>query len=201
MAEAGDSKRKGFIRRYIFSTDHKVVGIQYVLGASFFSVFGFSLILLMRWQLAYPEKAVPILKNYLGEENVFMPGGVIQPDFYNSMGAMHGTIMVFLAVVPFLLGGFGNYMVPLQIGAKEMAFPRLNMMSFWVYVLGGMVMLYTFVLPDGPPNSGWTSYPPLSIFAADGQTLCLSAWCSLLCRPCWETSITLLRFFSFVQRA
>jgi cytochrome c oxidase subunit I len=173
MTEAGAPERKGFIRRYVFSTDHKVVGIQYALTASFFFIFGFTLILLMRWQLAYPEKAIPILENYLGEENVFMPGGVIQPDFYNSLGAMHGTVMVFLAVVPFLLGGFGNYFVPLQIGAREMAFPRMNMLSFWTYVVGGLIMLYTFVLPDGPPNSGWTSYPPLSIFAADGQTLWL----------------------------
>lgn len=160
------------IRRYIFSTNHKTVGIQYGLAASFFMLTGLTLVLIMRWQLAYPGEANPTL-SWISEENPFMPGGVIGPDFYNSLGAMHGTIMVFLAVVPMLVGAFGNYVVPLQIGARDMAFPRLNMLSFWLYFIGGCIMLYSFLLPDGPPNSGWTSYPPLAIFAAEGQTVWL----------------------------
>ncbi|MFP6583758.1 MAG: cbb3-type cytochrome c oxidase subunit I, partial [Candidatus Hydrogenedentota bacterium] len=160
------------IRRYIFSTNHKMVGIQYGLAASFFLLTGFMLMLIMRWQLAYPGKPNPTL-SWISDENIFMPGGIIGPDFYNSLGAMHGTIMVFLAVVPMLVGAFGNYIVPLQIGARDMAFPRLNMLSFWLYFVGGLIMLSSFLLADGPPNSGWTSYPPLSVFAADGQTLWL----------------------------
>ena len=133
---------------------------------------GFTLVLIMRWQLAYPGEANPAF-SWISNENPFMPGGMLQPDFYNSLGAMHGTIMVFLAVVPMLVGAFGNYIIPLQIGAREMAFPRLNMLSFWLYFAGGCIMLSGFVLPDGPANSGWTSYAPLAIFAADGQTVWL----------------------------
>jgi cytochrome c oxidase subunit 1 len=160
------------IRRYIFSTNHKVIGIQYGLAAGFFMLTGLTLVLMMRWQLAYPGEANPLL-SWASDENPNMPGGVIQPDFYNSLGAMHGTIMVFLAVVPMLVGAFGNYIVPLQIGARDMAFPRLNMLSFWLYFVGGLIMLFGFLLPEGPANSGWTSYPPLSVFAADGQTVWL----------------------------
>jgi cytochrome c oxidase subunit 1 len=165
-------KRPGFIRKYIFSTDHKVIGIQYAITAAAFLLIGFTIVLLMRWQLAYPGTPIPGL-GWISADNVFMAEGAMTPDYYNSLGAMHGTIMVFLAIVPLLMGGFGNYFVPLQIGAKEMAFPRLNMLSFWLYYVGGLVMLATFFLPDGPPNSGWTSYPPLSIIADQGQTFWL----------------------------
>jgi len=92
------------------------------------------------------------------------------PEFYNSLGAMHGTIMVFLGVVPLAVGAFGNYFVPLQIGAPDMAFPRLNMVSYQAYFLGGVTMLISFFVPGGPANSGWTSYPPLSVIATQGQT-------------------------------
>jgi cytochrome c oxidase subunit 1 len=167
-----DPRGNLMIRRYIFSTDHKVIGIQYGLASAFFLLTGLTLMLLMRWQLAYPGEANPTL-SWASDENPFIPGGVITSDFYNSLGAMHGTIMVFLAVVPMLVGAFGNYLIPLQIGAKDMAFPRLNMLSFWLYFAGGLIMLFSFLLPEGPPNSGWTSYPPLSVFASDGQTIWL----------------------------
>ena len=97
----------------------------------------------------------------------------MDPGFYNSLGVMHGTIMVFMAVVPLAVGAFGNYFVPLQVGACDMAFPRLNMASYWVYLLGCVIMVTSFVLPGGPANSGWTSYPPLSIIATEGQTVWL----------------------------
>ena len=128
------------------------------------------LMLLMRWQLAYPGKPVPIIGRLFGDDHLLMPAGVMMPEFYNSLGAMHGTIMVFLAVVPLAVGAFGNYLIPLQIGAPDMAFPRLNMASYWAYVLGGLIMLASFFLPEGPARSGWTSYPPLSIIEATGQT-------------------------------
>jgi len=95
------------------------------------------------------------------------------PEFYNSLGAMHGTIMIFLGVVPLAVGAFGNYFVPLQIGAPDMAFPRLNMASYWAYFVGGVIMLASFFVPGGAANSGWTSYPPLSNIATDGQTMWL----------------------------
>jgi cytochrome c oxidase subunit 1 len=157
-----------FWKKYIFSQDHKVIGIQYGITALIFLFFGFCLMLLMRWQLAYPGEALPIIGKWFGEAN--MPGGVMLPEFYNQLGAMHGTIMVFLGVVPLAVGAFGNYLVPLQIGAPDMAFPKLNMASFWVYFVGGVIMLVSFFVPGGAANSGWTSYPPLANIATTGQT-------------------------------
>jgi cytochrome c oxidase subunit 1 len=153
----------GFWRKYVFSTDHKVIGIQYGITALCFLLFGFCLMMLMRWELAYPEKALPFFGHFFGENN--MPGGVMTPDFYNQLGAMHGTIMVFLGVVPLAVGAFGNVIVPLQIGAPDMAFPKLNMASYWVYFIGGVIMLSSFFVPSGAAASGWTSYPPLADIA------------------------------------
>ena len=160
-----------FWRRYIFSTDHKVIGIQYAVTALLFLLFGFSLMMLMRWQLAYPGKPLPFIGSWFGD--ALMPGGIMLPEFYNQLGAMHGTIMIFLGVVPLAVGGFGNYLVPLQIGAPDMAFPKLNMMSYWFFFMGGMTMLASFFAPGGAAQSGWTSYPPLAVFASAGQTLWL----------------------------
>lgn len=157
-----------FWQKYIFSQDHKVIGIQYGITSLVFLLFGFFLMLLMRWQLAYPGEELPMIGRWFGEAS--MPGGVMLPEFYNQLGAMHGTIMVFLGVVPLAVGAFGNYVVPLQIGAPDMAFPKLNMASYWVYFVGGVVMLASFFVPGGAANSGWTSYPPLSNIATTGQT-------------------------------
>tara|TARA_B100000965_G_C19602604_1_gene763715 strand:- start:3660 stop:5282 length:1623 start_codon:yes stop_codon:yes gene_type:complete len=126
-----------------------------------FLLLGFGLMMVMRWQLAYPDQPLPLL------------GWRLSPDMYNSFGAMHGTIMIFLGVVPVITGAFGNYLVPLQVGACDMAFPKLNMASFWCYFVGGIVMLSGFLLPGGAANSGWTSYPPLSVVATTGQTVWL----------------------------
>src|SRR5687768_15955569 len=103
--------------------------------------------MILRWQLAYPGTPVPLIGGLFGDRNA--PGGIILPEFYNQLGAMHGTIMVFLAVVPLAVGAFGNYLIPLQIGAPEMAFPRLNMASYWTYLAGGLVMLGSFFAPGG----------------------------------------------------
>src|ERR1043165_8326185 len=165
---SGHGHHEPFIRKYVFSTDHKWIGIQYGITALCFLLFGFSLMLLMRLQLATPGKAWGILK-VLGEGRA--PGGVMLPEFYNQLGAMHGTVMVFLAIVPLAVGAFGNYLVPLMIGAPDMAFPRLNMMSYWLYLPGGIIMLFSFLIPGGAANSGWTSYPPLSVIATHGQTI------------------------------
>ncbi|MCP5523021.1 MAG: cbb3-type cytochrome c oxidase subunit I [Verrucomicrobiales bacterium] len=170
----------GFWRKYIFSTDHKVIGIQYGLTSLTFLLLGFLLMTLMRWQLAYPGEPIPllgpVLEKVLGQGMAFK--GIMSPDLYNSFGAMHGTIMVFLAIVPLAFGAFGNYVVPLQIGAPDMAFPRLNMASYWVYFMGGVIMLVSFFIPGGAAKSGWTSYSPLATIAdmghrVDGQTLWL----------------------------
>ncbi len=161
----------GFWRKYVFSQDHKVIGIQYGFTSLLFLLFGFTLMMIMRWQLAYPGQPIPIIGSWLGEDRA--PQGIMLPEFYNQLGAMHGTIMVFLGIVPLAVGAFGNYVMPLQIGAPDMAFPKLNMMSYWVYFLGGVTMLSSFVMPGGAANSGWTSYPPLSDIATIGQTVWL----------------------------
>ena len=145
MSEPNDHHEMKFWRKYIFSQDHKVIGLQYGITALSFLLFGFSLMLIMRWQLAYPGEAIPLIGWLLGETNA--PGGIILPEFYNSLGAMHGTIMIFLGVVPMAVGAFGNYIVPLQIGAPDMAFPKLNMASYWAYFVGGVVMLSSFFVP------------------------------------------------------
>lgn len=157
-----------FWRKYIFSIDHKVIGIQYSVTALLFLMFGFILMMIMRWQLAYPGQPVPFVGKMLGETAA--PGGAILPEFYNTLGAMHGTIMIFLGVVPMLVGGFGNFVMPLQIGAPDMSFPKLNMMSYWVYFMGGVVMVASLFVPGGAASSGWTSYAPLSVTASVGQT-------------------------------
>ncbi len=160
----------GFLKKYVFSSDHKVIGIQYGVTALSFLFFGFCLIMIMRWQLAYPGRPVPfvgpILSSVLGASQ-----GILTPDLYNMFGAMHGTIMVFLAIVPLAFGAFGNLIVPLQIGAPDMAFPRINMVSYQCYAAGGVVMLVSFFVPGGAAQAGWTSYSPLATsIASDGQT-------------------------------
>jgi len=159
---------EGFIRKWVFSLDHKVIGLQYLITSLLFLFFGFMLMLIMRWQLGNPGQPIPFIGGLLGQANA--PGGIILPEFYNQLGAMHGTIMVFLGIVPLGVGAFGNYVVPLQIGAPDMAFPKLNMMSYWIYFVGGVTMLASFFVPGGAANSGWTSYPPLSDIATQGQT-------------------------------
>jgi len=151
---------EGFWRKYIFSVDHKVIGIQYGITSLIFLLVGFCFMLVMRYQMAWPEKAF------------------ITTDQYNMLGAMHGTIMVFMGVVPLAVGAFGNYMVPIQIGAPDMAFPRLNMASYWVFLPGCIVMMLGFLTDGGAAQSGWTSYTPLSVLAGsgkfwDGQTMWL----------------------------
>ncbi len=157
-----------FWKKYIFSTDHKVIGIQYGLTALSFMLFGFCLMLMMRWQLAYPGSPIPLIGGLLGDARA--PGGAMLPEFYNQLGAMHGTIMVFLGIVPLAVGAFGNFVLPLQIGAPDMAFPKLNMVSYWCLFLGGVTMLVSFFVPGGAASSGWTSYAPLSVIATTGQT-------------------------------
>jgi len=156
-----------WIRRYVFSTDHKWIGLQYGFTALLFLLLGFCLMILMRLQLGWPGTAFNVMK-VLGESRA--PGGVLLPEAYNQLGAMHGTIMIFLGIVPLAVGAFGNYLVPLQIGAPDMAFPKLNMISYWCYAPGGLIMLASFLAPGGTAQSGWTSYPPLSVIASQGQT-------------------------------
>jgi cytochrome c oxidase subunit I len=142
---------KGFIRKYIFSTDHKVIGIQYFLLALTAVLVGVVLSVFMRLHLAWPSLHLP-----------FVQGGIMTPEQYASLLTMHGTIMVFFVLTTAPQGGFGNYFLPIQIGAPDMAFPRLNMLSFWVTFLAFCCIIAAFLVPGGAPLSGWTAYAPLS---------------------------------------
>ena len=161
----------GFWRKYVFSTDHKVIGIWYAVTGLLFLLFGFTLMMIMRWQLAYPGRPIPLIGRWLSAANANQ--GIMLPEFYNQLGAMHGTIMVFLGVVPLAVGGFGNFVMPLQIGAPDMAFPKINMASYWAYFVGGVIMLASFFMPGGAAQSGWTSYTPLSVVNQGQQTMWL----------------------------
>jgi cytochrome c oxidase subunit 1 len=165
----------GFLRKYVFSTDHKIIGLQYGFTALCFLLFGFFLMLMMRWKIAHPAEPVPIVGPLLAA--IFgdvAAKGIMSPDLYNSFGAMHGTIMVFMAIVPLAFAAFGNYVVPLQIGAPDMAFPRVNMASYQAYVIGGLIMFISFFIPGGAAQAGWTSYSPLATsIPTDGQTFWL----------------------------
>src|SRR5881409_3400568 len=164
---------RSFLQKYVFSTDHKVIGIQYGVTGLFFLFFGFLLMLVMRWKIAHPGDPVPfigpLLASLFGE---VAAKGIVSPDLYNSFGAMHGTIMVFMAIVPMAFAAFGNFVVPLQIGAPDMAFPRVNMASYQAYVIGGLIMFVSFFIPGGAAQAGWTSYSPLATSWTDyqGQT-------------------------------
>ena len=151
MMEVVDSHAPpaGFIRRYFFSTDHKVIAKQYLLLSLTMALIGGFTSYLIRWQLAWPETDIP-------------GWGPIGPDNYNAIITMHGTVMVFFVAMPLLLGAFGNYLIPLMIGANDMAFPRLNMMSFWTLFIASVVLTTSMFVPGGPAAAGWTSYAPLS---------------------------------------
>jgi cytochrome c oxidase subunit 1 len=149
----------GFIRTYVFSTDHKMIGRQYLFYGLFMMVLGGLLAMLVRWQLAWPESAVP---GFGWVPEPFMFEGIIPPETYNAMFTMHATIMIFFVVMPILVGAYGNFLIPLMIGARDMAFPVLNMLSFWVALPAAIIMLAGFFVPGGHAAGGWTSYAPLS---------------------------------------
>src|SRR3989441_9077982 len=164
-----------FWRKYIFSTDHKIIGIQFLFVSLFFLLVGGLLAMQIRWQLGFPGKPMPG-GGILPESMV--SGGVILPEYYIQLVTMHGTFMVFFAIMPLLVGVYANFLIPLKIGTHDMAFPRINMWSFWLALLAGLIMLAGFFVPDGAPRAGWTMYAPLSARpdlsgASYGQML----WC------------------------
>jgi cytochrome c oxidase subunit 1 len=148
-----------FWRQYVFSTDHKTIAKQYLSMGLFMAVVGGLLAYMMRWQLAWPETQVPLTR-WIPEP--LMYDGYMGPEFYNVLVTMHGTIMVFFVAMPILLAAFGNFLIPLMVGARDMAFPRLNMLSVWVFALASLVLLVSFFVPGGAAAGGWTGYPPLS---------------------------------------
>jgi cytochrome c oxidase subunit 1 len=154
-----------FVSKYIFSTDHKVIGIQFLITTLLMLMVGGALALGVRWQLAFPWQNMPILGPVFG---LFRgEGGQISPEFYTMLFTMHASVMIFLVIIPVLAGAFGNFLIPLQIGADDMAFPMLNMLSYWFMWPAILCFLISFVASGataGPAN-GWTSYPLLSDLA------------------------------------
>ncbi len=176
-------------RKYVFSTDHKVISKQFMLSSLFFLFVGGAFALFIRWQLAYPGQAIPIIGDILPAS--WATNGVISPEFYAQLLTMHGSIMIFFVIIPFAVGMFGNFCIPLMIGTDDMALPKLNMWSFWLVPPAGLIMMAGFFTETGYAAAGWTSYPPLSAqtglakFTISGQTL-------------WTISVFLVGFSSIM---
>lgn len=164
-----------FWRRYIFSTDHKVIGIQYILTAVFMALVAVGLSVLIRMQMTWPVRLWPIMEQLLPTA---YEGGALKPEFYLTMVTMHGTIMVFFVISLALVSGVGNFIIPLQVGARDMAYPFLNMLSYWTIVPACLIMLASFFVEGGAAAGGWTSYPPLSALpgALPGSGLGQTLW-------------------------
>jgi cytochrome c oxidase subunit I len=158
-----------FISKYVFSRDHKIIGIQFLFSTLLWFLVGGLLALGIRWQVAWPWAEMPVIGKMLfsGE------GGQISPEFYTVLFTMHATVMIFFVIIPILAGAFGNFLIPLMIGADDMAFPTLNMLSYWFMWPAFIAMGSSFFVEGGAAKGGWTSYPPLSLTDLNGQTLWL----------------------------
>jgi cytochrome c oxidase subunit I len=146
---------QGFIRRYVFSLDHKIIGIQYLITGFVFFMLSGLLAEVIRTQLLHAN------------------GGFVSPDVYNEVYSVHGSAMVWLVMIPLITGGFGNVIMPLQIGARDVAFPWLNMLSFWIFPVAGLMLFSSFLI--GAPVAGWTEYPPMSLQAGPGTSMWAAA--------------------------
>ena len=147
---------QGFIRKYVFSIDHKIIGIQYMITAGIFMLLAGALAEMIRAQLMRAN------------------GGFMTPDTFNAVFTMHGSTMVWLVIIPLLTGGFGNLVMPVQIGARDVAFPWLNMIAFWIFPVSGLMLYSSFLM--GAPAAGWTEYPPMSLQGAPGTSM----WCAAI---------------------
>src|SRR5215212_6794542 len=150
----------GFLRKYIFSEDHKIIGIQFLFTGVIFFFIGGALALLVRLQVGWPTGTIP----FIGRWFPASWGDRMSPEFYTMVFSMHASVMIFFVIIPFLTGGFGNFLIPLQIGAPDMAFPKLNMMSYWVLWPAFVLISFSFFVDGGAAASGWTAYPTLSTF-------------------------------------
>src|SRR5437762_6989993 len=189
-----------FIRKYVFSTDHKVIGIQYWCLALFAVFIGMFFSLLMRLQLGWPGQEWGFLKTLFPNA---APNGTVSGELYLSMLTMHGTIMVFFVLTTAPQGGFGNYFLPIQIGADDMAFPVLNMLSFWITFLGLCVLCAAIFASGGAvigPTGGWTGYAPLSaighLLNVPGQGAGLNLWVSSIALFCVASLLGALNFIT-----
>ena len=164
-----------FISKYIFSMDHKMIAKQFLITGIIMAVIAMGLSILFRLQLAWPDKSFPLLESFLGK---WAEGGRIKPDFYLALVTIHGTIMVFFVLTAGLSGTFSNLLIPLQLGARDMASPFLNMLSYWFFFSACVIMMSSFFIQTGPASAGWTIYPPLSAIpkAIDGSAMGMTLW-------------------------
>src|SRR5260370_22469590 len=159
-AEAHPHPEMGFVRKSIFTTDHKIIGIQFLFSTLIFLAIGGTLAMLVRLQLGWPHADHGWLGRLLKWPASW--GQRMPSEFYNMLFSMHATIMIFFVIIPILAGSFGNFLIPLMIGAKDMAFPKLNMMSYWFMWPAFVIILIGFFVDGGAPANGWTSYPLIS---------------------------------------
>jgi cytochrome c oxidase subunit 1 len=177
----GDKYQSNFITHYIFSQDHKIIARQFLITGIIWALIGAAMSIIFRLQLGFPEESLAWLKPMLGKWIVIDATtgmGVLAPEFYYALVTMHGTIIVFFVLTAGLSGTFSNLLIPLQLGARDMASPFLNMLSYWFFFLAGIVMFYSLFLSTGPFAGGWTAYPPLSALpqASEGSGAGMTLW-------------------------
>src|SRR6187402_1718760 len=167
--------KETFITKYIFSQDHKTIGKQFLITGIVWAIIGGLFSVLFRLQLGFPEQTFPILETFFGK---WAAGGRISPEFYYALVTMHGTILVFFVLTAGLSGTFANLLIPLQIGARDMASPFLNMLSYWFFFTASIVMFSSLFVQTGPASGGWTVYPPLSALgqASSGSKIGMDLW-------------------------
>src|SRR5688572_17201601 len=176
-AHHGAHAQPSFLRTYVFSLDHKVIGIQFLFSNLLWLIVGGLLALAVRWQLAWPWTEMPVIGRMLfsGE------GGQISPEFYTMLVTMHASVMIFFVIIPILAGAFGNFLIPLMVGADDMAFPTLNMLSYWFMWPAFILMICSFFVEGGAAAAGWNAYPTLTAVpqaapgSMNGQTIWLFA--------------------------
>ena len=167
--------KETFITKYIFSQDHKTIGKQFLITGIVWAIIGGLFSVLFRLQLGFPEQTFPILETFFGK---WAAGGVIQPEFYYALVTIHGTVLVFFVLTAGLSGTFANLLIPLQIGARDMASPFLNMLSYWFFFIASVIMFSSLFVHTGPASGGWTVYPPLSALhqASAGSMIGMDLW-------------------------
>lgn len=172
----GHHHKETFITKYVFSQDHKMIAKQFLITGIIWAFLGGLMSVLFRLQLGYPDSHFPWLEDILGHH--WAKGGQIQPEFYYALVTMHGTVLVFFVLTAGLSGTFANFLIPLQVGARDMASPFLNMLSYWFFWLASVVMLSSLFVQTGPASGGWTSYPPLSALggASEGSKAGMDLW-------------------------
>ena len=175
----GDQFQSNFITTYVFSQDHKIIAKQFLITGMFWGIMGAMMSLVFRMQLGFPEESLLWLKPVLGKWITVANGvGTLHPDFYYALVTIHGTVIVFFVLTAGLSGTFSNLLIPLQVGARDMASPLLNMMSYWFFFLAGLIMFASLFLSTGPFSGGWTAYPPLSALeqASSGSGAGMTMW-------------------------